>query len=78
MSNLMRVYKEVSIDVKELGKRIKLAREADPRPLTTICDFINMSRQNWYDIENESQSIPIETLRKIESVLGVDFGVKLD
>ena len=55
MSNLMRVYKEVFKDVKELGKRIKTAREADPRPLTTICDLINMSRQNWYDIENESQ-----------------------
>jgi predicted transcriptional regulator len=78
MNNLMKVYKEVSIDVLELGKRIKEAREADSRPLTTICDLIDMSRKNWYDIESESQSLPLETLRKIENVLGVDFGVSLD
>jgi predicted transcriptional regulator len=74
----MKVYKEVSIEVKDLGQKIRKVREADPRSLTTICELIDMARTNWYDIEKEAQSIPLETLRKIETVLGVDFGVNLD
>ena len=31
---------------------------------------------NWYRIEDEKQTLPLETLRSIEKVLGVDFGVK--
>ena len=78
MSNLMKVYTEISVDVEGLGERIKSAREADLRPLTTICDLIDMTTKNWYQIEKEVQSLPLETLRKIETVLGVDFGVTLD
>ncbi|ABW32246.1 conserved hypothetical protein (plasmid) [Acaryochloris marina MBIC11017] len=37
-----------------------------------------MSATNWYRIESEKQLLPEETLRKIESVLGVDFGIKFD
>ena len=78
MTNLMKVYKEVSVDVDGLGEKIKNVREADTRPLTTICDLIDMTTKNWYQIEKEVQSLPLETLRKIETVLGVDFGVNLD
>lgn len=74
----MKVYKEVSIEVNGLGEKIRIAREADLRHLTTICDLIPMTTKNWYQIEKETQALPLETLRKIESVLGVDFGVKLD
>ena len=74
----MEVVSSKVLIVKGLGQKIKLAREADPRPLTTICKIMNMSSNNWYRIEKESQSLPLETLRKIENVLGVSFGVSLD
>jgi len=74
----MEVISSKVLIVTGLGQKIKTVREADPRPLTTICKIMNMSSNNWYRIEKESQSLPLETLRKIENVLGVDFGVKLD
>ncbi|MEM6432972.1 MAG: XRE family transcriptional regulator [Cyanobacteria bacterium P01_D01_bin.115] len=34
---------------------------------------------NWYRIENEeAKSVPLETLRSIERVLGTDFEVKFE
>jgi transcriptional regulator with XRE-family HTH domain len=74
----MKVYKTTEIEVSGLGAKIKNLREKDGRDLTVICGLLQMSVTNWYRIEKESQSLPLETLRKIEAVLGVDFGVKLD
>ena len=38
-----------------------------------------MTAANWYVIEAEEiKALPIETLRRIEEVLGVDFGVEFD
>lgn len=77
-SSLMKVTKTISIDVPELGAKIKQARESDPRSLKAICKTVGMSQMNWYRIEDEKQSLPLEKLRKIEKVLGVDFGVTLE
>jgi len=77
MSIFMEVYKTKTVQIVGLGEKIKTAREADPRPLTTICDLMGMSTNNWYRIEKEAQSLPYETLQKIETVLGVNFGVIL-
>ena len=74
----MKVTKTVSTDVPKLGAKIKQAREADLRSLKAICELVGMSQTNWYRIEEEKQTLPIETLRKIEEVLGIDFGVKLE
>jgi hypothetical protein len=36
-----------------------------------------MTTMNWYRIEaEETKALPIETLRRIEDVLGMDFGVQ--
>ncbi|BAY41301.1 XRE family transcriptional regulator (plasmid) [Nostoc sp. NIES-2111] len=78
ISSLMKVTKTISIDVPGLGAKIKEAREADSRSLKAICKAVGMSQMNWYRIEEEKQSLPLETLRKIEEVLGVDFGVNLE
>ena len=43
--------------------------------MATLAKAAEMTSVNWYRIENEQQSIPIETLRKIEKFLGVDFCV---
>ncbi len=74
----VRITKEIGVEVPGLGERIREARLDDRRSLKAICDAVGMSSQNWYRIEKEKQSLPIETLRKIEEVLGVDFGVKIE
>lgn len=74
----MKVVREIVIDVPGLGARIKAAREADSRSLKAICDAVGMVSVNWYRIENEKQSLPEETLRKIEEVLGVSFGIDFE
>lgn len=75
----MKVRKVIEIEVPKLGDRIREAREADSRSLAEICRQVPMSTMNWYRIEaEETKALPIETLKRIEQVLGVDFGVKFD
>lgn len=74
----VRVTKELGIEVPGLGEKIRQARLADRRSLKDICDAVGMSTMNWYRIEKEKQSLPFEQLRKIEDVLGVNFGVQIE
>lgn len=79
----MKVRRVTDIDVPGLGAQIKRAREAFLRDsdmtLTQVCASIGMTTANWYRIEAEdAKSIPLDTLRKMEQVLGVDFGVVFD
>lgn len=74
----VRVTKELGVDVPGLGEKIREARLSDRRSLKEICDLVGMSTMNWYRIEKEKQSLPLEQLRKIEAVLGVNFGVTLE
>ena len=75
---LMQVHRTLRKNVPGLGAKIKKAREGDQRPLTEICAQVGMTTANWYRIEGEeTKSLPIETLRRIEEVLGVKFGVEL-
>ena len=65
-----------SIEVTGLGRRIRDARRLDTRSLHTLCELAGISRYHWYRIEKEQvEELTAETLRKIESALGVDFGV---
>lgn len=73
--NNMKITKTLELDIPELGRKIKEARKSSRIPLTTICKQIGMSPMNWYRIEKEQQSVPIETLRQIEKVLDVDLEV---
>ncbi|MDJ0678756.1 MAG: helix-turn-helix transcriptional regulator [Xenococcaceae cyanobacterium MO_167.B52] len=76
---LMKVRKTIDIEVPNLGEKIKAARERDSRSLSEICRQMEMSNMNWYKIESEeTKALPIETLRRIEEVLGVNFGVDFD
>lgn len=75
----MKVKKILEIEIPKLGSRIRQAREADSRSLAEICRQIPMTTMNWYRIEaEETKALPIETLQRIEEVLGVDFDVKFD
>lgn len=79
MSLLMKVRKVIDVETPGLGAKIKAAREADSRSLLSICKEIDLTPMYWYKIEAEEvKALPIETLRRIEEVLGVDFGVSFD
>jgi transcriptional regulator with XRE-family HTH domain len=60
-------------EVPGLGAAIKAARVADGRSVRELADAAGISRGYWYDVENEDvrASIPADTLRAIEAVLGV-------
>lgn len=73
---IMQIERRTLTDAPGLGKRIKEARKASPRTLKALAEAAGMHPVNWYRIEEEKQVLPIETLRKIEAVLGVDFGVE--
>ena len=76
---LMKVKKVLQTEVPGLGSRIRQVREADSRSLAEICRRVGMTTMNWYRIEaEETKALPIETLRRIEEVLGVDIGVRLE
>jgi transcriptional regulator with XRE-family HTH domain len=75
----MKVRRTIDVEIPSLGKRIRQAREADKRSLAEICRQIPMTTMNWYKIEaEETKALPIETLRRIEEVLGVNFSINLD
>lgn len=81
MVSVVEVVKTLKIDVPDLGARIEQARRAKVQSgdsMTAIAAAAGMSVQNWYRIEKERQSLPVETLRLIESALGVAFGVEFD
>jgi transcriptional regulator with XRE-family HTH domain len=64
------------VEVPGLGAKIKTARQHQPRSVEALSKDCGMSRANWYLIEKEQTKVlPESTLRKIEEVLGVDFGV---
>lgn len=71
----VKVVRTIELEVLDLGRQIKTARKADGRSVTEIAAAAGMSVQNWYRIEDERQSLPEDTLRLIEKVLGIDFGV---
>ncbi len=74
-----RIVKQ-EVDVPGLGDQIKKAREASDRAVTELAKASGISRNYWYQLEAEAVlgGVAEETLRKIEEVLGIDFGVKLD
>ena len=74
----IRWIKEIEID--GLGGVIKKARINSSKTVEQLCDEVGVSRTYWYDIENERirGALSLENLRKIEEVLGIDFGVNFD
>ena len=67
------------IDVPGLGQRIRDARHESGRTITQLAAEADISVANWYAIEQERiKVLPITTLRRIEQVLGIDFGVNVD
>ncbi|WP_445634557.1 Helix-turn-helix transcriptional regulator [Nostoc sp. DSM 114161] len=75
----VQIERVLRVDAPGIGAKIKNARERDPRSVDELAKAAGMTRANWYRIEREENDVlPEPTLRKIEEVLGVDFGVKFD
>lgn len=75
----VQIERILRIDAPGIGAKIKEARERDPRSVDELAKAAGMTRANWYRIEREENDVlPEPRLRKIERVLGVDFGVKFD
>ncbi|WP_346293986.1 helix-turn-helix transcriptional regulator [Sphaerothrix gracilis] len=72
MESLMQVT--LSVDIPNLGSRIKAAREASGKSPTLIAALAEMSVANLYRIESEdTKSIPRDTLKRLGEALGEDF-----
>ena len=83
MNTAMKVVRTIEVEVPNLGDRIKKAREkakaSDGRSLTQLAALAGMTTANWYRIESEKfNSLPFETLKRMESALGTDFGVVIN
>jgi transcriptional regulator with XRE-family HTH domain len=81
MVAVVEVVKTLKVNVPGLGDRIKQARQARINAgvsMTEIAAAAGMSVQNWYRIEKERQSLPVETLQLMEKAVEVDFGVNFD
>ena len=72
MEFLMQVT--LSVDVPDLGARIRTAVDASGKSPTSVADLADMSVANLYRImAEETKSIPRETLKRLSDVLGIDF-----
>ncbi len=79
MSTAMKVVRTIELEVTGLGDRIKKARSSDKRSLTQLAALAGMTTANWYRIEGEKfNSLPFETLKRMESALDTDFGVVIN
>ena len=76
---IRRIVKQ-EVDLPGFGERLKEARLKSDRPVTQLAAAAGISRNYWYQLEAEAVlgGVALDTLRKIEEVLGVDFGVSFD
>lgn len=64
----------LSVEVPNLGSRIKQIREEKKMTPTQLAAMAGMSSANLYRIESETtKSIPRETLKALGEALGVDL-----
>ena len=75
LSPPVKIKRTIYYEIQGLGQRIKAARKASPKSMTSLAAEAGMSAANWYRIESEDlkDGLPEETLAAIESALGVSF-----
>lgn len=79
MSKNVLIERVIRVDAPGIGAKIKEARERNPKSVEELAKTAGMTRANWYRIEREDNDVlPEPTLRRIEEVLGIDFGVVFD
>lgn len=76
----MIVKQLIKKDIVGLGNRVKEARLQSQKSLKELCKEAGFTRTYWTSIETECipGGLPIETLRKVEAALGVNFGIVIE
>jgi transcriptional regulator with XRE-family HTH domain len=73
----MEVVRKVSI--VDLSEKIKKARVADGRSVQVLATLAEISSVYWYQLENNKRSwVSEEVIRRMEKVLGVEFGIEFN
>lgn len=63
--------------VDDLPNKVWRARRICGQNLGRVCHEVGVTRKYWNQIENGLRaSIPLHTLRSMEQVLGIDFGIE--
>ncbi|WP_414621547.1 helix-turn-helix domain-containing protein [Calothrix sp. CCY 0018] len=77
---MVKIRRYVDVEASGIGEKIKQARKASGRSVEVLAGAAGISRTYWHDVEAERirDALPENTLRRIEQVLDVDFGVKFD
>ena len=78
--SFVKVRRTIDKEIESLGERIRDARKKSGKTIEWLAGAAGISRVYWYDIENEKirNSLPEETLRKIENALNTNLGVNFD
>lgn len=67
----------MEVEVQGLGQKIRDARGR--KTIKEVATLADLSRKAWHEIESEkAPAIMDATLKRIESALGVNFGIKFD
>ena len=67
------------IEIQDLPKLIAQAQKDSGRSISEVCRSLEMSSTYWYRLINgREEAIALETLIKIEELLGVNFGVNFE
>lgn len=66
-----------TIKIADLGEKVQQAQAESGLSVSEVCRRIGISRTYWYKLINDNipEGLAEPTFRKIEEVLGVDFGV---
>ncbi len=69
-----------TVKIPDLAAKIQQAQVASGLSVSEVCRRLGISRTYWYKLVNDNipEGLAEPTLRKIEDVLGVNFGVKFE
>jgi transcriptional regulator with XRE-family HTH domain len=75
----VRKIERKEVEVPDLSKRIAQAHKKTGKPVSEVCKAVGFSRAYWYQVVNgREDAIAEDTLRKIEKILDVSFGVNFN
>ena len=75
----MKVAKTVTVEIPNLGVTIGAAVKKDARSVQVLATAVGISDATLYNIINEKHGqVKIETIERLENLLGIDLGVNFD
>ena len=79
---MIKIVRQIVIDVPGFGKRLKEAREKSGKSAQVLATEAKISTAYWYALEkadgDKDISVSEEILKNIERVTNIDFGVQFD